>query len=124
MGEVTGPISSLPGASHALPPGAKCDVHPRRPAVARIQGETDSMGCELNDMCKECLAEHRAYYQSAEAKTGECEWCREAATDLRNARDYEEGMSGRVYRVCGKCIRAANERAAEEMSRYDDDYCD
>lgn len=39
MADVTGPISTLPGASHAVPDGTKCDRHPRRKAVARIQGD-------------------------------------------------------------------------------------
>jgi hypothetical protein len=47
MGEVTGPISTLPGHSHQVPDGTVCDDHPDRPAVARIQGETDSFGAEL-----------------------------------------------------------------------------
>ena len=52
MAEVTGPISTLPGARHALPAGTMCDEHPDRPAVARVQGETDSFGCELNDLLR------------------------------------------------------------------------
>jgi hypothetical protein len=68
MAEVTGPISTLPGAGHAFPDGTKCDQHPDRDAVARIQGETDSMGCEMHDMCEECAEEHRAYMRSPEAQ--------------------------------------------------------
>ena len=47
MADVTGPISSLPGSGHSVPDGAMCDEHPDRPAVARVQGETDSFGCEM-----------------------------------------------------------------------------
>lgn len=123
MGDVTGPISSLPGSSHALPDGAMCDDHPKRKAVARIQGETDSFGCEMLDVCAECLAEIRKY--KAENRTGMCEWCQREATDLRPARDYDEGMAGRIYEVCGACIKRRNDEAREEMSRYeDDDYID
>lgn len=57
MGDVTGPVSTLPGAGHALPAGTMCDDHPDRPAVARIQGETDSFGSELWDLCEECRDE-------------------------------------------------------------------
>src|SRR6185312_7339488 len=117
MGEVTGPISTLSGALHAVPDGQKCDRHPRRKAVARIQGETDSFGCELNDMCQQCLDQHRAYLKSpaaAERRKGMCEWCKNPADDLRDRRDYEEGMTGRVYRVCGGCVKRENERLAEE----------
>jgi len=124
MGEVTGPISTLSGALHAVPDGQKCDRHPRRKAVARIQGETDSFGCELNDMCQQCLDQHRAYLKSpaaAERRKGMCEWCKNPADDLRDRRDYEEGMTGRVYRVCGGCVKRENERLAEEAEYYDDD---
>jgi hypothetical protein len=44
MSDVTGPISSLPGSTHAAPTAGMCDDHPDRPAVARVQGETDSFG--------------------------------------------------------------------------------
>lgn len=105
MGDVTGPISTLAGTPHALPDGATCDVHPDRQAVARIQGETDSFGCELIDCCQECVDEIRTYHRSPESRTGKCDWCHENATDLRDKRDYEEGLHGRVYRVCGACSR-------------------
>jgi hypothetical protein len=122
MADVTGPISTLPGASHSLPDGTKCDRHPRRKAVARIQGETDSFGCELNDMCQECLDKHRSYLKSPEAaerRKGICEWCKSPADDLRDRRDFEEGMSGRVYRVCGACVKKENEQLAEEADEWD-----
>lgn len=123
MADTTGPISTLAGKSHDVPDGQMCDQHPDRPAVARIQGETDSFGCELNDMCQECSDEYRAYLRSDEAKEdrkGQCEWCSGYAEDLRDARDYEEGMCGRVYRVCGACIKRVNDAAAAELSDFDD----
>ena len=120
MGDVTGPIRTLPGAMHALPKGAKCDRHPRRNAIANIQGETDSFGCETLYCCQECADEIRAHARSPEARAGMCEWCKKEATDLRNARDYDEGMSGRVYRVCGACIKRADDEAREELDEYDD----
>lgn len=132
MADVTGPINSLPGSSHALPKDAKCDDHPDRPAVGRVQGETDSFGSEMHDLCQECLNEHFSYTRSAEARTGRCDWCKSEATDLRDARDYDEGMSGPVYRVCGKCIKRRDEEAHAELEEYehrygydaDDDYDD
>ena len=122
MADVTGPISSLPGSRHSLPDGAVCDVHPDRPAVARIQGETDSFGCEMNDCCQECVDEIRTYSRSAEARSGRCDWCKEQATDLRDRRDYDEGMSGPVYRVCGACVKQQNERLEEEAAEFEHDY--
>ena len=120
MGDVTGPISTLPGRVHELPKGAKCDVHPDRNAVVRIQGETDSFGCEMHDCCEECADEIRAYARSAEARTGKCDWCKKPATDLSYTRDYEEGMSGPVYRVCGACRKRREDEDRAELARYDD----
>lgn len=117
MGDIsTGPVSSLPHSLHYLTPGATCDQHPDRPAKARVQGETDSFGCEYNDLCEECLADEGAYRQ--EARKGTCEWCKVDATDLRDTRDYEEGFYGRVYRVCGACIERRDDRLSEELDGY------
>jgi hypothetical protein len=129
MADVTGPISTLPGASHAVPEGMECDYHPGVPAVARVQGETDSFGCEMEDICQQCIDQRRAYRcseagkaEALAARTGQCEWCKGNATDLREARDYDEGMHGRVYRVCGGCIKRRDDRIAEELERYDSEY--
>jgi len=133
VSEVTGPISTLPGTSRQPPEGQMCDNHPDQPAVARIQGETDSFGCEMDDLCQKCLDERRAYRcseagqaEELEWRTGACEWCKNHVTDLRDARDYEEGMNGRVYRVCGACIKRVNDDAAAELDAmgYFDDYGD
>jgi hypothetical protein len=123
MGDVTGPISTLAGALHELPDGQMCDEHPRRKAVVRIQGETDSFGCEMHDMCEQCAKEHRAYLKSPEAaehRKGICEWCKNPADDLRDRRDYEEGMCGRVYRVCGPCVKRENEELEAESNYWGD----
>ena len=116
-----GPVATLRGAHAALPEGAMCDIHPSRKAVARVQGETDSFGCEYEDVCAQCLKEFRAYLNSAEAQTGTCEWCKREATDLRDARDYDEGLAGRVYRVCGGCRQRQRERLEEESRDYEYD---
>jgi hypothetical protein len=117
MGDVTGPICTLPGASHALPAGTMCDDHPDRPAVARIQGETDSFGSELWDLCEEC----RDKMQEAKRQpiTGRCDWCTSDANDLRPHRDYEEGSSGRVYDVCAGCRKREAERLQAELDDGD-----
>jgi DNA-binding PadR family transcriptional regulator len=72
----------------------------------------------MEDVCQQCIDERRAYRCSEagqaelrEWRTGVCEWCQTHVMDLRDARDYEEGMSGRVYRVCGACIRRQNDEA-------------
>lgn len=118
MADVIGPTSRMPGSLHDLPNGTMCDMHSDRPAVARIQGETDSMGAELNDMCQECLDEHNNYLKTRNT-SGVCEWCKNHADKLRERRDYDEGMAGRLYMVCTPCIDRQNRAAAEEL---DDDY--
>lgn len=101
-----------------------CDVHPDRPAVCRIQGETDSFGSEMNDFCRECRNAHLEYRRRPEARAGQCDWCKGEATDLRDARDYDEGMAGPVYRICGRCQKRRDDRIQEELDRYDHEYGD
>ncbi len=116
MSAVTGPISTLPGAIFRAPEGARCDDHPERPAAGRLQGETDSMGSEMHDLCQECLDKARAAAR-ADA-SGTCDWCKAQATDLRNHRDWEEGSSGPVYRVCGACRARESESLADDIDNY------
>lgn len=122
MAEVTGPISSLPGAVHSIPDGTPCDFHPERPAVVRIQGETDSFGCEMHDLCDECAKEHRE--EMRQPNIGKCDWCSTANVARTPARDYEEGMNGPVYYVCAACKKRQSDRIDAEASYYDDDYDD
>lgn len=119
MAEVTGPISTLPGASHHVPEGTMCDYHPDRPAVARIQGETDSFGCEMEDLCEECREADRKAEREADT-SGKCDWCKQDKPRLRFKRDYEEGMHGPVYRVCDEC----SDRQDEEDRQYLDSHMD
>lgn len=121
MADVTGPISSLPGSTHDTPTGQMCDYHPDRPAIARYQGETDSFGCEMHDVCVECLKEFRASANSPEARSGRCDWCKNEATDLRDTRDIDEGMAGPVYRVCRKCRKNYDDELKAELDYYDED---
>jgi hypothetical protein len=131
MAEVIGPCSTLPGAHHAVPEGTRCDEHEERLAVKRVQGETDSFGAELNDMCLGCYEAHKtswAAYKEEQAH-GICDWCRREATDRRQVRDWEEGSAGPLYDVCGVCIKRRNDEAEEELEAsgyYDrqDDYYD
>ena len=118
MSDVTGPISSLPYSAHDTPQGAMCDEHPDRPAVVRIQGETDSFGCEMHDCCQECADAIRAERRTPQ--TGRCDWCKRDAPDLRAQRDYEEGMCGPVYQVCAPCRKRYDDAARAELDAYDD----
>jgi hypothetical protein len=126
MADVSGPCSTLPGSHHRVPTGVMCDDHSDRPATHRVQGETDSFGAEYHDMCDECYAEHKKAMEESKAEraTGTCDWCKRPAFDLRPRRDFEEGMGGPVYDVCGACVKAENERLEEELSDRDDDYWD
>ena len=121
MADVTGPISTLPGAFHAVPDGMMCDMHPDVPAIARVQGETDSFGSELNDMCQACLDEYKNEIKEADT-SGKCDWCGHNAPKLRDRRDYEEGMSGRVYLVCDACVKREYDRLREEEEYYESKY--
>lgn len=122
MADVTGPISTLPGSAHAVPAGTMCDDHPNRPAVSRIQGETDSFGSEMFDVCQECLDKYREAIRT-EDTSGTCDWCKSFANKLVNMRDYEEGMCGRVYQVCAPCQQQYNANVAAELDdEYDDWY--
>lgn len=118
MGDVTGPIPTLPGHRHPLPEGSKCDVHPDRPAIARIQGETDSFGSELGDYCAECLEERR----NQPKEHWPCDWCNTVA-ELKPQRDYDEGTCGRVYQVCAPCVERYHRRLEQERQElgYEDD---
>lgn len=115
----SGPVTSMPGSTHSVPLGAMCDRHVTVPAVKRVQGETDSFGCEYILACDRCAADLRRL--ALAPRSGVCDWCGQAADDLRKRRDYDEGMSGRLYDVCGKCAARDNEQwAAELTDRYDD----
>lgn len=115
MGDVTGPIRTLPGSLHKLPEGAVCDDHPDRPAVRRVQGETDSLGAELLDVCQECYNE----LIDMSLSIGPCDWCG-ATAELKPRRDFEEGSTGRVYDVCQNCIDKQNKMIDEELGHSED----
>jgi len=86
--------------------------------VIRIQGETDSFGSEMWDLCQSCLDQYRHEQRTADT-SGTCDWCRTHAQKLRDRRDYEEGMCGRVYQVCQPCIDRENARLAAEMDEWE-----
>lgn len=106
MGDVTGPTNKLPGHSHIIPNGTKCDLHDDRLAVKRIQGETDSFGSELEDMCQECFDECVLIMAEYGEEEGTYDWCKKAYKnkELRPTRDITESSSGPVYYACSKCI--------------------
>lgn len=120
MADVTGPISTLPGTRRGPPDGTMCDDHPDRPAVVRLQGETDSFGCEMHDLCQECLDAER----NVEPDIGECDWCKAKEQVLRPRRDIDEGTSGRVYYVCAACAKKDEDAIRAELAQYDGGWFD
>lgn len=121
MSDVTGPISTLPGSRHAPPEGAMCDEHPDRPAVVRVQGETDSMGCEMYDLCDECAKAERDHDD-----IGRCDWCKTDNVKRQPRRDIDEGMYGPVYYVCKACADKDEDALRRELDDdgFDDDAFD
>lgn len=115
MADVTGPISTLPGARRSPPEGTMCDMHPDRPAIVRLQGETDSFGCEMHDLCTECLEEEK----KVEPDVGECDWCHSKNVVLRPRRDIDEGLHGPVYYVCIECVKKDEAAIQQEVDQYD-----
>lgn len=111
-----GPVSTLPG--HSGSGKGDCDDHPGVPAAHRIQGETDSFGAEYHDLCADCAAKMRAEIAAEREIERRCDWCGNMAK-TRPRRDFEEGLAGRVYDVCGDCVRRENDRLREE--RLDED---
>ena len=124
MADVTGPISTLPGSLHNVPSGMICDTegHEDRLATKRVQGETDSMGCEMIDMCDSCYESYLVIQKEQDNEVGECEWCKKMSNSLRPTRDIDEGMSGPIYEVCQTCRKKQNDAAIEELEAYDREY--
>lgn len=126
MSDVTGPISTLPGSKHGVPPGMLCDSCQKASAVCRIQGETDSFGSEMHDYCLACYVA----IKDGGAISGQCDWCKKDFPELYVTRDYDEGICGPVYYVCSLCKKAQQEQALKDYNEmqemreevYEDDY--
>lgn len=113
MADVSGPIGTLPGAIRRPPDGMRCDDC-GAPAEVRVQGETDSFGSEMADLCRPCWDATKAHDTS-----GTCEWCRADADALSPRRDVDEGMYGRVYYVCAACRERDDEAIRRELDEYE-----
>lgn len=117
-----GPVSTMPGSLHNVPAGAGCDEcaeHNFEPATKRVQGETDSFGCEYIDFCEYHYKEYTKEVDKPVA--GTCDWCKQHSDDLRQHRDFEEGLHGPLYDVCRPCIRKEAAALAEELELFDRD---
>ena len=105
----------MPGSAHSVPAGAKCDEHPDRDAVSRIQGETDSFGCEYFLACAECRDGFKLARQQEYEQERYCDWCKQLKKHCKPHRDMDEGMAGPMYQVCGDCRARESEAAAREL---------
>jgi hypothetical protein len=114
-----GPVSSLPGAKFQPEPDSTCDRHPDVQAVKKVQGETDSFGCEYVHMCQACVDANEAYTKEQLSVEKFCDWCSGMKLNVRAHRDFEEGQSGRVYQVCSDCRARESESVAEELVEYE-----
>lgn len=99
-------MNNLPGAISRPDHGAPCDQHAERVAIVRVQGETDSFGCEHIHMCEQCKAAYDAHREclGGANHTGPCGRCGQDLP-LFPVRDWEEGSSGPVYYRCAPCKR-------------------
>lgn len=122
MADVTGPISTMPGSTHEVPEGMMCDDHPDRPAVKRVQGETDSYGSEMIDMCQECYDQHLE--EKKNPIIGTCDCCKATQVEVFPRRSFEEGPAGRIYDYCKGCMAKEAEYLQREFGSPDDDIPD
>lgn len=109
MGEYisNGPVSTMPGSRSPSDGQEPCENHEDRSSSMRVQGETDSFGCEYYYLCQECLD------APTKPELMYCDWCKAERDDCNSFRDFEEGMSGPVYKVCLACRVRHNERLAD-----------
>lgn len=110
-----GPVSTLPGNTVPSDPIDRCDDCDK-PSTHRVQGETDSFGCEYLFFCDECHGKFRLALRAARDEPGECAWCKGTDKPVAPTRDYDEGMSGPVYQVCRPCRAKQSEEARRELA--------
>lgn len=77
------------------------DAEKREWATKRVQGETDSFGCEYVYLCDKHFAELQK--EEEEPRIYYCDWCHQEVEKTTPTRDYDEGLHGRVYQVCQNC---------------------
>lgn len=123
MAYVIGPNNRLPGQVilHGLR-SEFCDNHPDRKAIRAIQGETDSFGAEVHELCNLCSVR-----MLSDQVHRECDWC-QRYLPLHPWRDFEEGSSARVHYVCLTCLsetkRREHEALQDELDEQESSYAD
>ena len=124
MAGITGPIRSLPGHKHVCPADMICDECGVEKANIRIQGETDSFGCEMHDYCEMCYSEIQKSIEESKTMDPDfgkdvCDHCHKH-TFCNPARDPEEGSTGAIYYLCVDCKKKMVDAFIDD-SRHDDD---
>lgn len=121
MAGIIGPNSYLPGQEYSNNDKFMCDEHPDKKSTHRIISETDSFGSEIVDMCDECLAKYKESKKNDDT-SGECDWCKEYADKLIKHRNFEEGTTGIIYDVCGKCLEVESISLQNELNDSNEYY--
>lgn len=110
----SGPVRTMPGSVSRVDSGTMCDEHPTFQAHKRVQGETDSFGCEYYYQCKICIVnDSLRQRENPSIEAGSCDWCKTHSPKLSHCRDFDEGMTGPVYRICIGCYAKELERRCE-----------
>lgn len=95
-----------------------CDKHEDRPAVKRVQGETDSFGCEYFFACQECLEDCAKATELRLEEESYCNWCKSLCKGCQPLRDVDEGTCGPVYSVCPACRTKYDDYLEQELAEY------
>jgi len=109
----------LPGHTVKCGDGYTCEgwnCECSNPATYRIQGETDSFGCEYIYLCDGCKKIMDTPDPDTVPESTICDWCKKEVTVWSHMRDFDEGTSGPVYHVCSACRAKENRRAEEELA--------
>lgn len=118
-----GPVSTLPGNTVPSDPVDRCDDCDK-PSTHRVQGETDSFGCEYLFFCADCHGKFKLALDASRDDPGTCDFCKGTSEPVRTTRDPDEGSSGPVYHACTSCRAKRREQAWDELNDrgYDGDW--
>lgn len=95
-----GPVRTLPGSLHPFPEGTVCDVHQDCLAYVRIQGYTDSFGCEYHCLCSDCFSQ---LLDEVQQNADSCDSCGKVMPLYPERNPDESGAGRRVYWHCSNC---------------------
>jgi hypothetical protein len=101
-------------------------VHCGQPATERIAGEQDSFGTEWIYVCAQCAPGFYDYLcdqREAEAerrRVGNCQSCRQARTDLRGTKRFNDNSWEEQIFICPPCYLRLVELEQEELDFLDE----